>query len=355
MILFNFYLKFISLFYTFVFMKNVLIFTIDGDLASTLVCNIIKNHFNANPIRINGGNELNFISYDLSRDMFLFEAHGKCYSLFDIHSVWFRKNVNGFKISSQEIITTEKIKNKFEETELFEQNLHRNIIANRKDLFSFFVRKLTLHSKILGDPFIMGLNKLRILCMAKSNGLEIPMSWVYTKKEDIMMTMRKISGISFITKPIEEGFYFFSKDFSYNVLTSRVDNYFIESLPETFPPSLFQEEIEKEFEIRSFYIDGDFYSMAIFSQEDKQTEVDYRNYNLSHPNKISSFNLPTEVQDKLRLLFKEIGLNCGSVDLIKSIDGKFVFLEINPVGQFGMVSRPCNYNLEYLVAKWLIE
>lgn len=33
----------------------------------------------------------------------------------------------------------------------------------------------------------------------------------------------------------------------------------------------------------------------------------------------------------------------------------FYFLEINPVGQFGMVSGPCNYKIEKLIAKYIIE
>ncbi|SJL24237.1 grasp-with-spasm system ATP-grasp peptide maturase [Porphyromonas gingivalis] len=336
-------------------MKNVLIFTIEGDLTSTLVGDIIKYYFKSNPLRINGGDGLDFISYDLGKDEFFFVAHGRCYSINDIHSVWYRKNVNGFNVSDSELIGIEKIKTELGETELFEKNLQNNVIANRKDLFAIFLKMLTMHSKSLGNPFIMGLNKMRILCMAKSIGLTIPNSWIFTKKEDVIKIVNDTSVRSLITKPIEEGFYYFSENYSYNVLTSRVDNYFIESLPKDFPPSFFQEEIKKEFEIRSFYIDGDFYSMAIFSQDDQQTEIDYRNYNLSHPNKVCAYTLPLTVRKKLRRLFNEIGLNCGSVDLIKSVDGDFVFLEINPVGQFGMVSRPCNYNLEYLVAKWLIE
>jgi hypothetical protein len=48
-------------------------------------------------------------------------------------------------------------------------------------------------------------------------------------------------------------------------------------------------------------------------------------------------------------------MNCGSLDLIYSIDNEFVFLEVNPVGQFGMVSKPCNYNLEKILAKELLN
>jgi glutathione synthase/RimK-type ligase-like ATP-grasp enzyme len=51
----------------------------------------------------------------------------------------------------------------------------------------------------------------------------------------------------------------------------------------------------------------------------------------------------------------DLGLETGSIDLIRTPDGRTVFLEINPVGQFGMISHPCNYNLERVVAEHLIE
>ncbi|WP_293933429.1 hypothetical protein [Sphingobacterium sp. UBA6645] len=43
---------------------------------------------------------------------------------------------------------------------------------------------------------------------------------------------------------------------------------------------------------------------------------------------------------------KGLGFNTGSIDLILTPDGDYVFLEINPEGQFGMVPHPCNYFLE---------
>ena len=33
----------------------------------------------------------------------------------------------------------------------------------------------------------------------------------------------------------------------------------------------------------------------------------------------------------------------------------YYFLEINPVGQYGMVADPCNYELDKLIAKYLIN
>lgn len=332
-------------------MKNVIIFTLDDDLTSNLVCEILKSSFKVNAIRVNYKSDLEFISYDMSENELQFIVRGDLYSVNDIYSVWYRRNVNGFSISESERSAIERARSQLNETMQFGDHLLKNAISNRRDLFVLFLRYLSAHSKSLGNPFVMSLNKLWTLRIAESIGLTTPKSWVVTQKK-ILLEIREQSN-SLITKAIEEGLYYFSEDFSYSILTNKVDEQFIASLPEIFPPSLFQEEIDKEFEIRSFYLDGEFYSMAIFSQEDGQTKVDFRNYNQVHPNKTCPYNLPKLIQRKLRALFLEIKLNCGSVDLIKSRDGRFVFLEINPVGQFGMVSRPCNYNLEYLVAQWL--
>lgn len=48
-------------------------------------------------------------------------------------------------------------------------------------------------------------------------------------------------------------------------------------------------------------------------------------------------------------------LKNGSIDIIRGVDNNYYFLEVNPVGQFGMVSNPCNYNIEEKFALKLIE
>ena len=50
-----------------------------------------------------------------------------------------------------------------------------------------------------------------------------------------------------------------------------------------------------------------------------------------------------------------LNYNMGSLDVIKTKEGKYVFLEINPYGQFGMTSVPCNYYLDEKIAKFLID
>ncbi|MDO9254630.1 MAG: hypothetical protein Q7U54_03885 [Bacteroidales bacterium] len=52
---------------------------------------------------------------------------------------------------------------------------------------------------------------------------------------------------------------------------------------------------------------------------------------------------------------KKLKLNMGSIDIIKSIEGKYYFLEINPVGQYDFVSFHCNYNIHMEIAKYLSD
>ena len=90
--------------------------------------------------------------------------------------------------------------------------------------------------------------------------------------------------------------------------------------------------------------------MAIFSQLDDKTKLDYRNYNREKPNRNVPFKLPDKIKNQILDFINITRLNTGSIDLIYSKENDFVFLEVNPVGQFGWVSKYCNYYLEKKVA-----
>ena len=109
--------------------------------------------------------------------------------------------------------------------------------------------------------------------------------------------------------------------------------------------------MEKAFELRIFYLRGKFYSTAIFSQNDEQTKVDFRNYNDDKPNRVIPFNIPKKLKIKLNKLMRKLKLDSGSIDIIVTNKGEYVFLEVNPVGQFTQVSSPCNYYLEKEIAE----
>lgn len=199
-------------------------------------------------------------------------------------------------------------------------------------------------------------NKLLMLTIASSCLLKIPETIICNNKNDFEMFFSNKEIDGFIINPISEGFTLFDEvGIPYTYYTSELEFSHIDRITDdNFFPFLVQEKINKLYEIRVFYFFGDFYSMAIFSQSNELTKVDFRNYDYHLPNRKMPYKLPEIIETNLKTLFDRIGLNCGSVDLIRTLNGDYCFLEINPVGQFGMVSHPCNYNLEKLIAEKLI-
>ena len=120
----------------------------------------------------------------------------------------------------------------------------------------------------------------------------------------------------------------------------------LEKEHDLFSPSLFQNTIDKQYELRIFYLNGISYASAIFSQSDEQTKIDFRKYNGERPNRTIPYVLPKDITERIELLFGKLKLNTGSVDILVDKSSNYYFLEINPVGQFGMVSQPCNYYIE---------
>ena len=236
--------------------------------------------------------------------------------------------------------------------------LLRSLRQERGILRLFLMSKLS-HKVWTTHPGKLSPNKIVNLEIAKSCNLLAPEYIITSSKLKLLQFAKKHQKV--ITKPISET-PFFSSLVEGNIVESLIlytKSFSVDQIekevPNTFFKSLFQQQIIKEFEIRVFYFNDTCYSMAIFSQNDTQTEVDFRNYNNDKPNRTVPFILPKEVERNVRKFCKEAGYKIGSLDLIKSTDGKYYFLEINPVGQFGMVSHPCNYHLEKKLAKFLVD
>ena len=197
-------------------------------------------------------------------------------------------------------------------------------------------------------------NKLSVLSKASRIGIPIPETMITNRREELKKFVLMHKKI--ITKPISETFRVIVGESLFMLYTPILTITTVEQIEtEYFYPSLFQQHIDKQYEIRTFYLDGDFYSMAIFSQLDSQTQSDFRNYNRKKWNRMVPFELPKRVKDQLTLLMTELGLQRGSLDLIKANDDRYYFLEVNPVGQYDMISQPCNYFLSEKIALKAIE
>ncbi len=233
----------------------------------------------------------------------------------------------------------------------------------RIDLFRHLnleARKLSevLFARLAGVPWLSGAktaspNKLLMLQQAAQAGLAIPATLVTDRRAELERFAAAHGPL--ITKAISEAHSFYLDGYFQVMHTLAVEPEDIAALPESFPASLFQERLAKRYELRVFYLAGECHAMAIFSQRDPQTQLDFRNYNFAKPNRFVPYRLPATVASAIEVLMRALGLETGSLDLVRTADGRTVFLEVNPNGQFTMVSRPCNYQLERKVAETLIR
>lgn len=197
-------------------------------------------------------------------------------------------------------------------------------------------------------------HKIKHLYIAKEVGLNIPDSLVTTQKSELVWFHENYSKI--ISKDLRyPASISMENEYIGGVGTFIVDSEIINDLDEHFAPIFVQQYIEKQYEIRIFFFEDKLYPMAIFSQRDTKTKIDYRNYNDEKPNRCIPYSLPRDLKKELLKFISLSNLNTGSIDLIYSQKNTYVFLEVNPMGQFDWLSKNCNYYIERDIAKKLTE
>lgn len=226
-------------------------------------------------------------------------------------------------------------------------------MSNERSMTQELLHVALLRKPHLGSIFNADLNRMAVLWRARECGLETPGMGLFNTKSDLCKFQEKHNKI--IVKPLGNGANFIRNNKLFVTYTSIFSKQDIRLLPEYFPASLFMEYVEKKYEVRVFYIDGECYSLATFSQGDPLTEIDYRRYNKQDPNRNAYYELPEAVQVKIRSLMNVLNLNTGSVDIIVTPDDRFVFLEVNPVGQFLNIEELTNQNLSARIAEYLTK
>lgn len=229
----------------------------------------------------------------------------------------------------------------------------RALLKHCKQEFKVLTDVLFLKNKkkfCITNPNQYEVNKISTLLLAQKQGLKIPDFLISNNTADITHFRSKHGAI--ITKPLSQLVSFKHSNHFYSSYTSVVDSSF-ESANAPIGITFVQQKINKQYEVRVFYLLKKCYAMAIFSQFDEKTTIDFRSYNEDKPNRYVPYTLPEAICKRVITLMDTLRLDTGSLDFIVSTTGAFFFLEVNPVGQLGMLSFPCNYNLEKIIAEYL--
>ncbi len=100
-----------------------------------------------------------------------------------------------------------------------------------------------------------------------------------------------------------------------------------------FCPMIFQAYVSKRVELRVTVVGGDVFAAEIASQTTHHTRHDWRHYDPT-ATPMTQHVLPLDLAERCVELGGHLGLRYGAIDLVLTPDGRYVFLEINPNGQY---------------------
>ena len=324
----------------------ILIFSIARDPSTLDVIRWIHHLSDAKVVRING-DETYRVDLTFVDDDYHVRVDEECFRLADVSSAWLRKGDFWFRGLFPTVEAPQ--------SHALTEHLNQKLRLEDRQLREHFHYVLKKRCAVLGSANNSSPNKLVVLELARELGLRTPPFRVTTSRQHTQALLD--SGAPYVSKAMSDGLYLFDVQESkagYFTYTEKLEPSSLEGLDERIAPSFFQQYIDKDLELRVFFLDKIFRSVGILSQNDDQTRVDYRKYNLVKPNRVVPFRLPKDIEDKLSSLADRLGLNTGSIDLIVDKSGEFYFLEINPVGQFGPLSEACNLSIERLIAERLL-
>ncbi len=221
------------------------------------------------------------------------------------------------------------------------------------------IQELLHKKKCLGRFGKLNFNKLIFLDVCKQLKIPIPKTLVTRKKVDLNEFFEEQpNGI--IVKSIARNFHHCvsiseEEQIWQQGITNEVKGIQLDQIPDEFDLSLFQEKLDKKYELRIFYLNGMCFSQIIFSQKHSFSEVDYRQGLGGSEMRQCNFNLPQEIKNQIKSLMNSLDLNIGCVDIVVTKQNEFVFLEVNPSGIFTDMMDNCNYDMHYEIAKYLMR
>jgi len=181
--------------------------------------------------------------------------------------------------------------------------------------------------------------KLYQLKIAKQVGFQL---WptILTNNPEMAQAFYHSQGSKVIYKPLRRGRIVRGETVSL-IYTNLIDTTKVERLDRVaYAPSLLQKYIPKRVELRVTVIGSKVFAVELHSQDHTDSQHDWRRGNtarLHHELHV----LPTEVESKCIALVQSLGLAFGAIDLILTPESKYVFLEINPNGQWAWIQQLC--------------
>ncbi len=261
----------------------------------------------------------------------------KAFASNSFKSVWYRQP--GYPQTAKDI---------HEDIKKFVENESRAVLWTLYNIIdAAWINRPLIATKLLED------NKLYQLKIANSIGIKTPASLISNSPKEILNFIESNNG-SVAIKPIFSTAFIDENNKTLLVYTNKITLEQAKKKENDLKlcPVFLQEYIEKDIELRVTIVGKQIFTCAIHSQQSLRTLHDWRRYDFKNV-KHEQYTLPSAVEMKLLSLMDKLGLYYGAIDMILTPSGEFVFLEINPNGQWSWIEGLTGMKISKSIAELL--
>jgi len=302
--------------------KSILIITSSIDCTVDLI--IQRFNKNVNFFRINVDN---FSNYKISV--------GQKYSIWEITDLQ-----NNITINKSEIGSIYYRKPMFPDLSEYEPEYHMMIQRDIIGLINGIVD--SFEGKVLSKPCLLreSENKTNQLIYAINHNWKTPNSFIGNDSDKQL----DFSSIRSIIKPLTTG-----KVDTKNGCELYQTNYFNYKVNTiSLTPIYLQTYITKLYEVRITIINTTFYTVRIDTKDKLDWRADYKNH------KYSIIECPKKIQKQCLAMLKNYNLRFGAFDYIVTPENKWIFLELNPNGQWLWLEEALNLDISEQIINYLL-
>ncbi len=195
--------------------------------------------------------------------------------------------------------------------------------------------------KVLSKPSLLRLaeNKVNQLLFATEHNFHIPNSFIGNSND----SQKEYSNVTSIIKPITTGKVYTEENCElYQTNYFKYDNDDIK-----LTPIYLQNYISKQFEVRITIINNFFFPVRIDTIDKLDWRKDYENH------KYSLVELPEKVKHECKMMLANYNLVFGAFDYIVTPNNNWVFLELNPNGQWLWLEEALNLDISNKIIEYL--
>ncbi len=231
----------------------------------------------------------------------------------------------------------------FRPTEGMEEAHRRFVISAAMNSFQGLHQ--ALHAFWINEPArdALAARKPYQLALAQKIGLEIPLTLMAHDLDEARRFLRKHEG-----EVIYKQFMATPQTWRETARLKPDDESFVEAAADG--PVIFQQDVPAVADLRVMAIGGEFFAAAT-DVRDAEHPQDAR---MNLDAKYAAHELPPEIKAKLGALMKRLGLVYGAIDLRLTPEGRYVFQEINPAGQFLYIENATGQPIAAALARTLL-